>query len=81
MPLAEKELRESKNIFLKSLIKTQGYNYNSYVMNVIPELKNSTNMQAVSFDIDISDIFIYGQFVKQIYQSLKTMLSNNFEDF
>ena len=49
-------------------------------MNVIPELENSTNMQVVSFDIDMSDIFLYGEFVKKIYQSLKTMLSNNFED-
>ena len=77
---AEKELRESEIICLKLLIRSQCYNYNAYVMNVIPELENSTNMQAVSFDIDMSDIFLYGEFVKQIYQSLKTMLSNNFED-
>ena len=50
-------------------------------MNVIPELENLTNMQVVSFDIDMWDIFLCGEFVKQIYQSLKTMLSNNFEDF
>ena len=49
-------------------------------MNVIHELESSTNMQAVSFDIDMSYIFLYGEFVKQMYQSLKTILSNNFED-
>ena len=74
-------MRESKIIYLKLLIRTQCYNYNAYVINVIPELEYSTNMQTVSFDIDMSDIFLYGEFVKQIYQSLKTMLSNNFEDF
>ena len=50
-------------------------------MNVIPELENSTNMQVVSFDIDMSDIFLYGEFVNQIYQSLKTILLNNFKNF
>ena len=50
-------------------------------MNLIPELENSTNMQANSFDIDMSDIFLYGEFVRQICQSLKTILSNNFKNF
>ena len=81
MSLAEKELRESEIICLKSLIRTQYDNYNTYVTNVIPELENSTNMQVVSFDIDMSDIFLYGEFVKQLCQSLKTILSNNFKNF
>jgi hypothetical protein len=80
MSSAEKELRGFETICLKSLIRTQCYNYNAYVMNVIPELQNLTNMQIVSFDIDMLGIFLCGEFVKQIYQSLKTTLSNNFED-
>jgi hypothetical protein len=73
-------LRKPEIICLKLLIRSQYYNYNAYVMNVIHELESSTNMQAVSFDIDMSYIFLYGEFVKQMYQSLKTILSNNFED-
>ena len=37
-------------------------------------------MQAISFDIDMLYMFLNGEFIKQIYQSLETMLSNNFED-
>ena len=37
-------------------------------------------MQAISFDIDMLYMFLNGEFVKQIYESLKTILSNNFEN-
>ena len=50
-------------------------------MNLIPELENSINNKANSFDIAMLDIFLYGKICKASLLELKNYALKQFQEF